>query len=335
MKTKIETKGEIGGFKDLRIGILSGGTSSEREISLVSGRAVKKSLDKLGFKIILIDVDANIAFKLKQTKIDLAFLALHGPGGEDGTIQGLLEVMGIPYTGSGVLASAVGMDKIFTKQILIANNILTPKFRIIPLNPPSCLPQAGFKGEIGGFKLPFVIKPSRQGSAVGISIVSKKSEIGKAVELAFSCDEKVLIEEYVSGKEITVGILGDDALPVVEIVPKNKFYDFEAKYKKGMSKHIIPARLSDDISKQARETAIKVHKILGCRDVSRLDMIYNAKRGLYVLEINTIPGMTSVSLLPDAAKAAGIEFKEIVRRMVVWAIERAGNGVGAGFSLRG
>jgi D-alanine-D-alanine ligase len=173
-------------------------------------------------------------------------------------------------------------------------------------------------------KLPFVIKPSKQGSAVGVSIVFKKSEIEKAVNTAFSYDEKILIEEYIPGIEITVGILGDAALPAVEIVPKNKFYDFEAKYKKGMSEHIIPARLPDDISRQAQKIALNVHRILGCRDVSRLDMIYNPKKGLFVLEINTIPGMTGVSLLPDAAKAAGINFKEMIKRMVVMAGKRAG-----------
>lgn len=299
-------------IENLRIGVLAGGTSSEREISLLSGRAVRKALDELGFKNIFIDVDRDIAFKLRRAKIDLAFLALHGPGGEDGTIQGLLEIMGIPYTGSGVLASAVGMDKIFTKQILVANGIKTPKFKILEVGTVREPP----------LRLPFVVKPSRQGSAVGISIVFKKSEIEDALELAFSYDEKVLVEEYISGKEITVGILGDNALPVVEIVPENKFYDFESKYKKGMSKHIIPARIHDDISKQAQETAIRVHRILGCRDISRLDMIYNSRRGLFVLEINTIPGMTDVSLLPDAARAAGIEFKEMVKRMVVYVCEK-------------
>ncbi|MDD5772886.1 MAG: D-alanine--D-alanine ligase [bacterium] len=302
-------------IKDLRIGVLAGGVSSEREISLISGRAVKKTLDELGLKNVFIDVDKNIASRLKQAKIDLAFLALHGPGGEDGTIQGLLEIMEIPYTGSGVLASAAGMDKIFTKQILVANKIKTPGFTIL---------NAGVRNFAPLPKLPFVVKPSRQGSAVGVSIVFKKSEIEKALDSAFSFDENILIEEYVTGKEITVGILGDDALPVVEIVPKNKFYDFEAKYKKGMSEHIIPARLPADIYKKAQKIALNTHRILGCRDVSRLDMIYNPKKGLFVLEINTIPGMTSVSLLPDAARSAGIDFKEMIHRIVVMAGKRAG-----------
>ncbi|MEW6088245.1 MAG: D-alanine--D-alanine ligase [bacterium] len=305
-------------IKEIKIGVLAGGNSSEREISLLSGKAVKKALDELGLKNKFIDVDKNIVFKLKRTGIDIAFLVLHGPGGEDGTIQGLLEIIGIPYTGSGVLASAAGMDKIFTKQILVANNIETPKFRIL---------ESGTAAAVGGaprLKLPFVVKPSLQGSAVGVSIVSKKSEVKKAVDIAFSYDKKILIEEYIPGKEITVGILGDDALPVVEIVPKNKFYDFESKYKKGMSEHIVPARLPGAVYKEAQGIALKVHRTLGCRDVSRIDMIYNPGKGLYVLEINTIPGMTNVSLLPDAAKAAGVDFNEMVNRIVILAAKRAG-----------
>lgn len=302
-------------ISDLKIGVLAGGKSSERKISILTGKAIRSALDRLGFKNRLIEVDGNIVSNLKKDKIDLAFLALHGRGGEDGSIQGLLEIVGIPYTGSGILASAVGMNKIFTKEILIAHKITTPKFMVL---------ERADADRVESFKLPFVVKPEAQGSAVGINIVFDKNEIAKALQSAFSYDNRILIEEYIPGKEITVGILGEEVLPVIEIVPRKTFYDFEAKYKKGMSKHIIPAGLPDDIYKKAQHLALKVHNVLGCRDISRTDMIYNPGRGLFVLEINTIPGMTNLSLIPDAARAMGIEFDEIVKKMVIWSAARAG-----------
>jgi len=288
-------------LKNKKIAVLCGGTSSEREISLISGKAVYKAIKKLGLNVVLIDVNKNIAEKLKKEKIDIAYITLHGTPGEDGTIQGMLELMGIAYTGCGVFSSSATIDKIVSKKIFEYANIPTAKWAVIEKLKP-------FK-EI---EFPVVVKPASQGSAIGISIVKNKKEFEKAVKLAFAYDTKVLVEKYIKGVEVTAGVLNGKPLPVIEIVPKGKFYDFKSKYTVGQSTHIIPARLPEKILKKIQNIALKVYNEFMCNGTCRVDMIVDKQNNIYVLEVNTLPGMTETSLFPDAAKAAGISFENLV-----------------------
>jgi D-alanine-D-alanine ligase len=288
-------------LKDKNIGVLMGGTSSEREISLKTGRSIYKALREEGYKAVAIDVGKNIVADLKKHKINLAFNALHGPLGEDGSIQGLLEVLGIPYTSSGVLASALAMDKVKTKEIFKAYKIPTPPWQVV---------KKGQKTNI--HKFPVVVKPVRQGSAFGVSIVEKPSQLHRALLQSFRYDDLAVIERYISGIELTVGVLNNLPLPVIRIVPQNRFYDFESKYAPGGSQHIIPAGIPAGLEKKARLLGLAAHQTLGCRGATRVDMILDRQDRLYVLEVNTIPGMTETSLLPDAAKAVGYSFNALV-----------------------
>ncbi len=288
-------------LKKKNIGVLMGGTSSEREISLKTGRSIYKALRQEGFKPIAIDVGKDIVSDLKKHKIEVAFIALHGPLGEDGTIQGLLEVLGIPYTSSGVLASALAMDKVKAKEIFQAHQIPTPAWQVA---------QKGQKARIQ--KFPVVVKPVRQGSAVGVTIVENQSQLPGALRQSFRYEDTAIIEQYIQGKELTVGVLNDQPLPVIHIIPQNKFYDFESKYAPGGSRHIIPAGLSSSLEKKARFLGVAAHQSLGCRGATRVDMILDNQNRFFVLEVNTIPGMTETSLLPDAAKACGYSFNKLV-----------------------
>ncbi len=290
-----------GTLKHKTIGVLMGGASSEREISLRTGRSIYKALKEEGYQAVAIDVGRNIVADLKKQKIDLAFIALHGPLGEDGTIQGLLEVLGIPYTSSGVLASALAMDKEKTKEVFLAYKILTPAWRVMK------------KGQTPKIqKYPVVVKPVCQGSAVGVSIIDQPAQLSQALRQSFRYDDKTMIEQYIAGIELTVGVLNNKALPVIRIIPQNKFYDFESKYAPGGSQHLIPAGISAALEKKARLLGVAAHEALGCRGATRVDMILDRQNRLFVLEVNTIPGMTETSLLPDAAKAAGYSFNELV-----------------------
>ncbi len=288
-------------LENKKIGVLCGGTSSEREISLMSGKAVYDAVKKLGFKVALIDVDKNIVEKLKKEKIDVAYIVLHGTPGEDGTIQGLLELMDIPYTGCGVFSSSASIDKIISKKMFKCANIPTPKWTVIERSEP-------FKK----ISFPAVVKPASQGSAIGISIVKNEKELEKAVELAFSYKDRVFVEEYIKGMEVTAGVLNGVPLPVIEIVPKGKFYDFKSKYTVGQSKHIIPARLPEKILRQIQRIAVKVYEEFRCNGTCRVDMIVDKNNKIYVLELNTSPGMTKTSLFPDAAKHIGMSFESLV-----------------------
>ncbi len=296
-------------IKDLRkkkIGVLYGGVSSEREISLKSGKAVFNALKKMKYNVCAIDVDKNAADKIKKAKIDIAYIVLHGQMGEDGTIQGMLEIMGIPYTGCGVFASAASMDKDISKTLFKSAGILTPKWFV--LRKYEMFP------EIKNY--PVVVKPANQGSAIGISIVKKASEFTKAVKEAFKYDNEIIVEEFIEGIEITVGVLDGKALPAVEIIPKGKFYDFKSKYKTGGSRHIIPARISKKAYSLAQEYAQRVFKTFKCRAVCRVDMIVDKKDRVWVLENNTVPGMTETSLLPDEGKAAGYTFEDLILKIL-------------------
>jgi D-alanine-D-alanine ligase len=292
-------------LKGKRIGVLYGGRSTERDISLASGNAVLAALRAAGADAVGIDAGPDLAAQLVRRKIDFAYIALHGPGGEDGTVQGMLEVMGIPYTGCGVLASALSMDKVATKRMLDAAGLPTPRWHVLEKQDP--LPRLRF---------PVVVKPSTQGSAIGVSIVRKQAELAPALRTAFRLDRQVLIEEYVAGTEITVGILGETPLPVIEIVPKNEFYDFQSKYTTGCAQHLIPPRLPRTVIRAVQALGLKVFRAVNGRALARIDMIVDRRRRPWVLEVNTIPGMTETSLLPDAARAAGLDFTGLVLKII-------------------
>lgn len=305
-------------MKGNRIGVLMGGLSAEREVSLKSGAAVHGALVELGYDSVLIDVGHDIAERLKGERIDLAFIALHGRYGEDGCVQGLLELMGIPYTGSGVLASALAMNKLYSKQVFAAAGLTITPFMDV---------RKGEKADSAmiPFGFPVVVKPVQEGSSVGVSIVKESYRFAAALEEAFGYDDLVLVEQYVKGQEVQVGILGDVAIGAIEIVPRNEFYDFEAKYTDGMAEHIFPARLSPDIYKKVQELGLKAHRSLGCSGYSRVDFLVDDRGDCYLLEVNTLPGMTALSLLPEiAAKGAGITFSGMVERIVASASLKTG-----------
>lgn len=292
----------------MKIGVLYGGWSSEREVSIRSGKMVAGALRRKGYDVVEIDVDRDIALKLKDKSIDIAFIMLHGKPGEDGTIQGLLEITGIPYTGSGVLSSSLTINKVFTKKIISQSGIRTPDFKY-PINPDE-LPM----------KPPFLIKPVSEGSSVGISIVRKEEDYRKSCEKANEFGD-IFAEKYIDGMEVTVGILGERALPVLELVPKNEFYDYEAKYTEGMTEFIIPARISEEMTERVQNNAIKTHGILGCNDFSRVDFIVSEEKS-YVLEVNTIPGMTELSDLPAEASEIGMDYDVLVENILQLALSR-------------
>ncbi len=292
-------------IKSHRIAVLYGGTSSEREISLASGKAVLKALVAAGADAVGIDAGRDLPLRIARKKIDFAYIALHGPMGEDGTVQGLLEVMGIPYAGCGVLASAISMDKEHTKIVCARAGLPTPAWRTV---------RAGEKVPAG--KLPVVVKPASQGSAIGVSIVRRRKELAAALSDAFRHDTRVLVEEYIPGTEITAGILGGAPMPVIEIVPKGSFYDFESKYQPGRSTHLIPPRLPKKTVADIQKLALAAFRAIGCRAMARVDMIVDRGLRPWILEINTIPGMTETSLFPDAAKAMGMDFTGLVLKII-------------------
>lgn len=293
--------------------VLMGGGSSEREVSLLSGENVVKNLDKQKYEavpFILKENNENL-WEIAKIKPDVVFIALHGTYGEDGSMQGSLELMGIPYTGSGVLASALGMNKIYFKKYIASENIQTAK----------CLTIKDYNADIP-LKFPYVVKPVNGGSSVGVSIINGEADKRTAFESAFKYDEEAIVEEFIKGTEITCAVLGNDkpiALPIVEIIPKNEFFDYEAKYTEGKSEEIVPARLSGDLTEKVQEIAVKVHKLIGCRGFSRTDMIIKSDVP-YVLEINTIPGLTPASLFPKAAAAAGISFPKLLDKIIQLAL---------------
>lgn len=301
-----------------RIGVLMGGPSTEREISLKSGQAVlevlkESGLDAVGVDITTDNIEEDIAL-IKSQHVDCAFIVLHGRFGEDGQIQKILEILKIPYTGSGVQASRLAMDKIASLEIFERNGLKIPDYEVVEKNTNWSLHK-----ELG---LPLVVKPATHGSSIGLSIVNERQDLERAVNFAFSFDKRVIIEEYIKGRELTVGILDDKALPVIEIIPKKPFFDYEAKYKAGMTDYIVPAKLPKVISKKIQNVALSAHKVLGCFGCSRVDIILNEGNIPYILEINTIPGFTSTSLLPKAAKAAGIDFKVLCIKLIKLAYEK-------------
>lgn len=300
--------------KKKRIGVLMGGMSQERDISLKSGKAIAKALTTKGYQVQPIDVTQRIAETLSKQKIDCAFLALHGKFGEDGTIQGMFELMRIPYTGSGVLASALALHKVMAKRIFHYEKIPTPMFDVLHLQEV----KKGPPREIS-LPLPVVVKPAREGSTIGISIVTKEKQWIPALKKAGRYDEEILVEEFIKGREITVGILEGLPLPIVEIAPKSGFYDFHSKYTKGETEYIIPARIPREKYLTAQDLSLRAFRALGCSGVARIDLILDERDNPFVLEVNTMPGMTETSLLPKAANYAGIAFEELAERILLGA----------------
>lgn len=289
-----------------KIGVLLGGKSSEREISLKSGNAILQSLTRNGYTAIGIDAGNDLVKKIKKERIDVAFIALHGKWGEDGTVQGLLEIMGIPYTGSGVLGSSIAMDKATMKLILTGMGIPTPAYAI-------------FNAETKvTFPLPFVVKPANEGSTIGISIVRNKKDKNNAIGKAFQYDKKILVEKYIEGSEITVGIVNSMSLPIIEVKPSKGFYDFEAKYTKGMTEYIIPATINKKAERKAYSIALKVYKAFELTGCVRIDMLMEEDTPL-VIDINTSPGMTETSLVPKAWGYMGKTFDELIEEILLGA----------------
>ncbi len=303
------------------IAVLMGGRSLEREFSIKSGQRVSNALRKLGHNVIKLDIDESIVDNLNSEKIDLAYIALHGKDGEDGTIQEILEVLNIPYTGPGVYPNVVSFDKIVSKQIFLSLGIPTPPFYFLntssfsELGSPKLLPFI-----IKKIGLPIVVKPSAQGSALGIRIVNDKESIPEAIISALSYSKKVILEKFIDGVELAVSIIGKEKpriLPAVEIVTKKNFFDFESRSKTGETDYFVPARISVSSDKKMKEVAMAVHNALKCTKLSRVDIIMDTKKEIpYVLELNTSPGMTDTSLLPMSAEAAGLSFEELVDEII-------------------
>lgn len=302
------------------VAVLMGGHSAEREVSLHTGEQVAAALASVGYAVETIDTASpTFVASLQQSDLDVAFICLHGRGGEDGTMQGLLELLGLPYVGSGVLASALAMDKVMSKHFFTLAEISTPEYVVLRADESydieSIVRAVGPKS---------VVKPAKEGSSFGMSIVHDPAELPAAIAKGFAFDAHVLIERFIAGVEVTVGVLGNDeltALPTLEIVPEHEFYDYESKYVPGMCRHIIPARVDEDAAAECQRVAVEAHRLLGCKGMSRADTIVGEDGTVYLLEVNTIPGMTATSLLPDAARAAGIEFPQLCDRLVSLALE--------------
>lgn len=288
-----------------------GGFSSEREVSLKTGNAVVAALKEQGYDVAPIMADRDLWGKIKESRIDVAFIALHGALGEDGAAQGLLEWMGIPYVGSGILGSALGMNKTIAKQIFIFHGIPTPAFQAIFRDDPDFMKKA--KKDLD---LPCIVKPASQGSTIGLSIVRREEELEAAIRSAFEMDDEVLVEDFIDGRNLTVGIVGERALPIVEIKPKGGLYDYESKYTKGKTDYLCPAPLSPAVEMRCSKLALQAHKVLRCRGFSRVDLMLDAGGNPFVLECNTIPGMTETSLLPMAARQAGMEFGVLLENIL-------------------
>jgi D-alanine-D-alanine ligase len=308
-----------------RVAVLKGGRSLERNVSLRSGARVEDALEGLGHEVVGIDVGHDLVKRLRETSPDVAFVALHGRDGEDGTVQELLEVLGIPYTGSGVSACIRCSDKVLAKHAFRDAGLPTPDFfawseaAFKSLGAADALPAIEER-----LTFPLVVKPARQGSALGIKFASRASDVPGALVAAFSYDHKVLLERYVNGRDLAVSMLDGEALPIVEAVPmEDDFYDFEARYEIGRTEFVCPAELSDDVTARAQKLAVDAYELLGCSGFARVDLMCDRDSDdLQLLEVNPVPGLTETSLLPMAADAAGIAFEGVVERVLALALER-------------
>lgn len=305
-----------------KVGVLMGGPSAEREVSLNTGRAILLALQEKGYDAIGIDLDPpRFVEQLRDAEIEVVFNAIHGKFGEDGALQGALEMLGIPYTGSGILASAVAMDKAISKRLFQAAGIPTPRSRIYSEHEKSPKLATEIQAEFG---IPVVVKAAAQGSSIGVVIVDRHENLAPAIDEAFKYSDHIVVEEFISGKELTVAILGGEsteAFPIIEIVPNSGRYDYHSKYTKGATEYIVPARLDDDVTLHIQRVAARVFALLGCQGVARVDVMLDKQNQPYVLEINTIPGMTATSLVPKAAAAAGISFADLCERLLLMAVK--------------
>lgn len=357
---------------DKKIGVIMGGTSAEREVSLKSGAAVFNALKGLHYHVVAVDAGPDICERLKRERIEIAFLILHGGYGEDGSIQGLLEVHGIPYTGSGVLASSLAMDKEASKKVFLYHRIPVAPFVTVRGSRPGETPEAG-KFEVrrskkyftlkapapvrtqaasGGslapanppvrgperadsprrqdsglrvpFDMPWVVKPATEGSSIGVTIVRDEPSFGAAMETALGFGDRVIIEKFVRGKEIQVGILNEKTLGSVEVRPKLEFYSYEAKYTPGMTEYILPPEVQPEVLRNAENIALAAHRALGCTGATRVDLIVDDRGNACVLEVNTIPGMTETSLLPKIARLSGLDFVPLLEEILKEALSRRG-----------
>ncbi|WP_096200968.1 D-alanine--D-alanine ligase family protein [Bacillus sp. FJAT-45350] len=299
----------------MKIAVLYGGTSAEREVSLSSGKGIIAALEKKGHDVIGIDFHPDRINEILSLDVDIVYIGLHGRFGEDGRIQGLLDMVGLPYVGSGVLGSALAMDKAKAKHFFQREGIRVAKERV--------LYKHNYKKDAAEINFPFpaVVKPNQEGSTIGITFANNQEELKQGIEAAFKHDDTVLVEEFVSGREVTVAVLGqkgeEKALPVVEIVSKNTYYDYEAKYAPGMSEHIVPAQFKAEVTESLQKNAVLAHQSLGCDVYSRVDFIVPTDgTEPVILEVNTLPGMTPTSLYPDAAREYGLSYEEMIETFV-------------------
>lgn len=307
-------------MKQKRIAVVLGGPSAEREVSLNTGRAILAALREKGYDAVEIDLEPRrFVQQLRDSKAEVVFNAIHGKYGEDGLLQGALELMGIPYTGSGVLASAMAMDKGVSKRLFLAAGISTPRSVLYELSDAG----AGLSEKVlAAFGLPVVVKPATQGSSIGVAIVDNRHALADALADAFKYSDAVLVEEFINGRELTVAILGatpPQVLPVIEIVPHSGRYDYRSKYTKGATEYIVPAKLALQTEEAVKAGALAAYAALGCRGVARVDLMLDKRDKPYVLEVNTIPGMTATSLVPKAAAAAGISFAQLCEQLLLTA----------------
>jgi len=304
--------------RSAKVAVVMGGSSAEREISIQTGSGVMRALAALGYEAKSLDYDERFYDAMRELKPDVVFNALHGRGGEDGHVQALLEFLSIPYTGSGVEASALAMDKHLTKKLLAAEGLPTAAWDLFDLS-GGTLPLLP-----GSLDLPLVIKPRYDGSSTGVVIVKTHEQWTNAMLTASKGYAQILAEEYVEGREFTCGVLAEEALPIVEIVPnRGEFYTFAAKYETGGSTHLVPARIDEDLAARMQMLALSTHRLLGLRDYSRTDFVVSKDGRPYILEINSLPGLTATSLLPDACNAIGLGYEALIDRLIGYALARA------------
>lgn len=299
-------------LKKMRTGVLAGGLSAEREVSLRGGEAVFNALMERGYQAVFIDAREDICQTVRNEAIDVAFLVLHGGWGEDGSIQGMLEVMGIPYTGSGVLASSLAMDKEASKKMFQYHGLSVAPYIVVNTGKEAL----DIKDILSTLTPPWVVKPAREGSSVGVSIVDEEADVLTAIRKAGSFGSRVIIESYIKGREVQIGILGDEILGGVEVRPKRRFYDYKAKYTPGLTEYILPPELDARLYERTMEAGLNAHRALGCKGVTRVDLLIDGST-IYVLEVNTIPGMTETSLLPKIARLAGYDFPALIEKILL------------------
>lgn len=311
----------------LHVAVLMGGWSSERPVSLMSGEGVAKALESKGHRVSRVDMDRNVAVTLAELKPDVVFNALHGTPGEDGTVQGMMDLMGLTYTHSGLATSVIAIDKELTKQALVPYGIPMPGGRIV---------ETEELFERDPLPRPYVLKPVNEGSSVGVAIVTSEGNFGNPIARGakgpWQDFDRLLAEPFIRGKELTTAVLGDKALLVTELKPKSGFYDFDAKYTDGMTDHICPAEIPDDVAEACKDIALRAHKLLGCKGTSRSDFRWDDERGvegLFLLEVNTQPGMTPLSLVPEQARHMGMDYADLVEAIIAEALADAENASGA------